>query len=250
MADNQPERRADADRRQGDGARRGYAARAGEGAHQAQRRAGSAAGSAAVGPGRQGLHVRDRGGRDEARRPLLRAIAAHRLPPHVRAGLDEGCPSCSAIADGFEASALHLEARDVSLVAISGRRSIGCSPTATAWGGRSRAASSLGSDFNYDFHVTIDPDVGAGRVELRDQGGLEASDVDWKDWDSEQPAVRGSIRDGGQMFHAYSAFARGLDALWGAYPWLDQERAAQPPERERASGGACTTSTTTGDARR
>ena len=83
-------------------------------------------------------------------------------------------------------------------------------------------ASSLGSDFNYDFHVSVDPDVAAVEYNYRSQHELEARDVSWKDWIGEQPGMSGFVRDGGKVFHAYSAYARGLDALWGAYLWLDR----------------------------
>ena len=56
----------------------------------------------------------------------------------------------------------------------------------------------------------------------RGQAELEARDVNWKDWTGEQPGMSGFVRDGGRVFHAYSAYARGLDALWGAYQWLDR----------------------------
>jgi predicted dithiol-disulfide oxidoreductase (DUF899 family) len=82
--------------------------------------------------------------------------------------------------------------------------------------------SSLGSSFNYDFHVSIDPDVAPVEYNYRDQRELEASDVDWKDWIGEQPGMSGFVLDDGKAFHAYSAYARGFDALWGAYPWLDR----------------------------
>jgi predicted dithiol-disulfide oxidoreductase (DUF899 family) len=68
-------------------------------------------------------------------------------------------------------------------------------PIASAWGGRSRGHR---------------------------QDELEARDVNWKDWIGEQPGMSGLVLDGGQVFHAYSAYARGFDALWDAYPWLDR----------------------------
>ena len=134
----------------------------------------------------------------------------------------EGCPSCSAIADGFEGVRLHLENHDVSLVAVSR------APLERLLAYRDRMgwtfpwASSLGSDFNYDFHVSIDPEVAPVEYNYRSQDELEARDVSWKDWIGEQPGMSGFVRDGGKVFHAYSAYARGLDALWGAYQWLDR----------------------------
>ena len=82
----------------------------------------------------------------------------------------EGCPSCSAIADGFEGVRAHLEAHDVSLVAVSRAPLDRLLAYRDRMGWTFPWASSLGSDFNYDFHVTIDPDVGAGRVQLPGPG--------------------------------------------------------------------------------
>jgi predicted dithiol-disulfide oxidoreductase (DUF899 family) len=143
---------------------------------------------------------------------------------HLMFGPDwtEGCPSCSAIADGFEGVRAHLEAHDVSLVAISRAPLDRLLAYRDRMGWTFPWASSLGSDFNYDFHVTIDPDVAPVEYNYRGQGELEARDVNWKDWTGEQPGMSGFVRDGGRVFHAYSAYARGLDALWGAYQWLDR----------------------------
>jgi predicted dithiol-disulfide oxidoreductase (DUF899 family) len=143
---------------------------------------------------------------------------------HFMLGPDwtEGCLSCSAIADGFEGVRVHLENHDVSLVAISR------SPMDRLLAYRARMgwtfpwASSPGSDFNYDFHVTIDPDVAPVEYNYRNQAELEARDVSWKDWIGEQPSMSAFALDGGQVFRTYSAYARGFDALWGAYPWLDR----------------------------
>jgi predicted dithiol-disulfide oxidoreductase (DUF899 family) len=134
----------------------------------------------------------------------------------------EGCPSCSAIADGFEGIRVHLENHDVSLVAVSR------APLERLLAYRERMgwtfpwASSLRSDFNYDFHASIDPGAAPVEYNYRNAGELEARDVSWKDWSGEQPGMSGFVLDGGTVFHAYSAYARGFDALWGAYQWLDR----------------------------
>ena len=143
---------------------------------------------------------------------------------HLMFGPDwtEGCPSCSAIADGFEGVRAHLENHDVSLVAISRAPLDRLLAYRDRMGWTFPWASSLGSDFNYDFHVSIDPDVAPVEYNYRGQVELEARDVNWKDSTGEQPGMSGFVRDGGQVFHAYSAYARGLDALWGAYQWLDR----------------------------
>ena len=134
----------------------------------------------------------------------------------------EGCPSCSAIADSFEGIPVHLANHDVSMVAISRAPLDRLLAYRERMGWSFPWASSLGSDFNYDFHVSIDPDVVAVEYNYRDQDELEARDVNWKEWIGEQPGMSGFVLDDGKVFHAYSAYARGLDGLWGAYQWLDR----------------------------
>jgi predicted dithiol-disulfide oxidoreductase (DUF899 family) len=143
---------------------------------------------------------------------------------HLMFGADwtEACPSCSAIADGFEGIRSHLENHDVSLVAVSRAPLDRLLAYRDRMGWTFPWASSQGSDFNYDFHVSIDPDAAPVEYNYRTQDELEARDVNWKDWIGEQPGMSGFVRDGGRVFHAYSAYARGLDALWGAYQWLDR----------------------------
>ena len=143
---------------------------------------------------------------------------------HFMLGPDwtEGCPSCSAIADGFEGIRIHLENHDVSLVAISRAPLDRLLAYRHRMGWTFPWASSLGSDFNYDFHVTIDPGVAPVEYNFRGQDELEARNVNWKDWAGEQPGMSTFALNGGEVFHAYSAYARGFDAMWGAYAWLDR----------------------------
>ena len=152
---------------------------------------------------------------------------------------DAGCPSCSAIADGFNGSVVHLENHDVSFVAVS-RAPL---PKLQAYQGRMGWtfpwASSFGSDFNFDFHTshtqeewragevdynyrTIDlrPPDDAGRVwydELAAKVG-----TDWETYRREGPGMSAFVLDDGVVYHTYSTYERGVDALWGMYPWLDR----------------------------
>ncbi len=91
---------------------------------------------------------------------------------HLMFGPDwtEGCPSCSAIADGFEGIRAHLEDHDVSLVAISRAPLDRLLAYRDRMGWTFPWASSLGSDFNYDFHVTDRSRCGAGRIQLPGPG--------------------------------------------------------------------------------
>jgi predicted dithiol-disulfide oxidoreductase (DUF899 family) len=135
---------------------------------------------------------------------------------------DEGCPSCSAIADGFDTTYLHLLNHDVAFTAVSR------APLEKLLAYRDRMgwsfpwASSAGSDFNYDFHVTIDLSVAPVEYNYRDQAQLEQLNVAWRDWSGEQPGMSAFALDNGVVYHTYSAYSRGLDALWGMWQWLDR----------------------------
>jgi predicted dithiol-disulfide oxidoreductase (DUF899 family) len=137
-------------------------------------------------------------------------------------GWDEGCPSCSGIADGFDTTYLHLLAHDVAFTAVSR------APLKKLLAYRDRMgwsfpwASSGGSDFNYDFHVTIDSAVAPVEYNYRDQARLEEAEVAWRDWSGEQPGMSAFALEDGVVYHTYSAYARGLDALWPMWQWLDR----------------------------
>jgi predicted dithiol-disulfide oxidoreductase (DUF899 family) len=135
---------------------------------------------------------------------------------------DEGCPSCSALADGFDETHLHLQNHDVAFTAVSR------APLEKLLAYRDRMGwsfpwvSSAGSDFNYDFHVTIDPSVAPVEYNYRDQAELERLNVAWRDWSGEQPGMSAFALEDGVVYHTYSAYARGLDALWTMWQWLDR----------------------------
>ncbi|HYW25311.1 MAG TPA: thioredoxin family protein [Terriglobales bacterium] len=151
-----------------------------------------------------------------------------------------GCPSCSAIADGFDGSVVHLAHHDVTLCAVSR------APLAKLQAYRRRMgwsfpwASSYGSDFNYDFqagHTTEQQQSGAGDynfrttdVRPRDPGGenswvsvlLSGVGTDWATYARERPGMSAFALADGVVYHTYSAYSRGLDGLWGMYQWLDR----------------------------
>jgi len=149
-----------------------------------------------------------------------------------------GCPSCSAIADGFDGSVVHLANHDVTLMAVSR------APLAKLQGYKRRMgwsfpwASSSGSDFNDDFNVRI-------TEEQQRKGGMEYNyrrEEAWKPEDGggflaeiaattgtdaatyirERPGMSAFVREGDAVYHTYSTYARGLDGLWGMYQWLDR----------------------------
>jgi predicted dithiol-disulfide oxidoreductase (DUF899 family) len=149
-----------------------------------------------------------------------------------------GCPSCSAIADGFSGSVVHLEHHDVALIAVSH------APLAAIRAYRSRMgwtfpwASSAGSDFNFDFNTSLTEEAqrsGAGSYNFQPRtpfqapapdapiAGIAAScGVDVPTYVREAPGMSAFAREDGVVYHTYTAYARGLDALWGMYQWLDR----------------------------
>jgi predicted dithiol-disulfide oxidoreductase (DUF899 family) len=132
---------------------------------------------------------------------------------------DEGCPRCSFVADNFGHLA-HLHARDTSFAVISR------APLAKLEAFRKRMGwsfpwySSLGSDFNYDFHVTTDEAVMPVEYNYKDKAALEQARHTYH-VKGEQPGVSVFLRVGDNVFHTYSAYARGLDLLCNTYNYLD-----------------------------
>jgi predicted dithiol-disulfide oxidoreductase (DUF899 family) len=150
-----------------------------------------------------------------------------------------GCPVCSTIADGFNGFAVHLENHDVAMWAISRapleklqayKRRLGWS---FPW------ASSFGSDFNFDVNVSItEEQQRAGNVEYNyrtfdsrpvfdsPSPGLTevaaSTGTDAATYTREFPGMSAFALEDGVVYHTYSAFARGLDAMWGMYQWLDR----------------------------
>jgi predicted dithiol-disulfide oxidoreductase (DUF899 family) len=152
-----------------------------------------------------------------------------------------GCPSCSAIADGFDGIAVHLANHDVMLWAVSRAPLAKLQAYKRRMGWSFPWASSFGGDFNYDFNVSIgEEQQRAGAVEynyrrepaLRE--GSESADegpvaeiaamagTDAATFARERPGVSAFVLDEGVVYHAYSTYARGLDGLWGMYQWLDR----------------------------
>jgi predicted dithiol-disulfide oxidoreductase (DUF899 family) len=150
------------------------------------------------------------------------------------------CPVCSTIADGFNGSVVHLENHDVEMMAVSR------APIAAIQGYKRRMgwtfpwASSYGSEFNYDFDVSVtEQQQRRGVVEYNYQSRdvtpvLEAGSegfvaeiaamtgTDAATYTREAPGMSAFALEDGVVYHTYSAYARGLDALWGMYQWLDR----------------------------
>jgi predicted dithiol-disulfide oxidoreductase (DUF899 family) len=133
---------------------------------------------------------------------------------------EAGCPSCSSIADGFEGIHVHLQNHDVALTAISRAPLDQLHAYKKRMGWTFPWASSYRTDFNVDFGVTFTEDqLAAGPTYNYRQ--LPARSETFVD-DAESPGMSAFVQEGGVVYHTYSAFARGLDALWGMYQWLDR----------------------------
>jgi predicted dithiol-disulfide oxidoreductase (DUF899 family) len=130
-------------------------------------------------------------------------------------GWKEGCPSCSLLADHIDGAVVHLAQRDVTLVVISRAPLAQLEAFRKRMGWGFRWVSSAGSDFNRDHHVSFTKDeMAMGKVYYN---------YDMHEFPSEEaPGISVFYRDGsGDIFHTYSAYARGGDLLIGAYNYLD-----------------------------
>ncbi|HLX06678.1 MAG TPA: thioredoxin family protein [Thermoanaerobaculia bacterium] len=127
----------------------------------------------------------------------------------------EGCPSCSLLADHFDGAAVHLAQRDVGLVVVSRAPLPRIEAFQQRMGWRFRWVSSYGSDFNHDFGVSFTKDeLANGKVPYN--YGVTAFSGE------EAPGASVFYRDAaGGIFHTYSTYSRGLDMLIGAYNFLD-----------------------------
>jgi predicted dithiol-disulfide oxidoreductase (DUF899 family) len=151
-----------------------------------------------------------------------------------------GCPACSAIADGFNGSVVHLENHDVAMTAVSRAPIAAIQAYKRRMGWSFPWASSLGSDFNFDFNVSItEEQQRQGIVEYnfrpRDvrpvfEAGADSpvaevaamTGTDTATYTREAPGMSAFALEDGVVYHTYSAYSRGVDALWGMYQWLDR----------------------------
>ncbi|HET7220949.1 MAG TPA: thioredoxin family protein [Vicinamibacterales bacterium] len=128
---------------------------------------------------------------------------------------DEGCPSCSMLADHLDGSRVHLLQRDVTLVVVSRAPLAKIDAFKRRMGWQFPWVSSYGNDFNRDYHVSFTPEeVASGKMYYNFQDGVFPSD--------EAPGVSVFFKDAaGEIFHTYSTYARGAEALLGVYNLLD-----------------------------
>jgi predicted dithiol-disulfide oxidoreductase (DUF899 family) len=148
-----------------------------------------------------------------------------------------GCPSCSAIADGFNGSIVHLAHHDVTLGAVSRAPLAKLQAYKRRMGWDFPWASSLGGDFNFDFNVSLtEEQQREGDVEYnyereepwtdRSEGPVAemaaSTGTDVATYTRDRPGMSAFVLEDGVVYHTYSTYARGLDGLWAMYQWLDR----------------------------
>ena len=164
-----------------------------------------------------------------------------------------GCPSCSAIADGFDGVAVHLANHDVTLMAVSRAPLAKLLAYRQRMGWRFPWASSSDGAFNFDFNVSFtEQQQRDGAIEYNFQrepaflwrSRLESDSAsvterfaatagtDVASYTREWPGVSAFVIEDGVVYHTYSTYARGVDGIWSMYPWLDRA----PKGRNEANG--------------
>jgi predicted dithiol-disulfide oxidoreductase (DUF899 family) len=150
-----------------------------------------------------------------------------------------GCPSCSMIADGFNGIDVHLAQHDVMLWAVSRAKLDKLQAYKQRMGWRFPWASAANNDFNFDFDVSFtEQQQRAGAIEYNYARGSHAMDMDpppapvaglaascgtdAQAYSRDRPGMSAFVLEDGVVYHTYSSYARGVDAIWGVYPWLDR----------------------------
>jgi predicted dithiol-disulfide oxidoreductase (DUF899 family) len=154
---------------------------------------------------------------------------------------DEGCASCTAAVDELSDGLLrHLRARG-TVYAVVARAPIGKLAAYRAKRGWTIPLySSFGSDFNYDFHVTLDASVAPIQFNYRGPDELLDTGLGWilnaDDQPMEQPGMSCFLRDGEDVFHTYSTFGRGTEQVGGGYGILDMTALGRQEDWELPKG--------------
>ncbi len=154
-----------------------------------------------------------------------------------------GCPSCSMIADGFNGFVVHLANHDVMLWAVSRAPLTKLQAYKRRMDWNFPWASSQGSDFNFDFNVWFtEEQQREGGIEYNyrreagferragQEGGGEGAGAkfaamcgtDTATYQRDRPGMSAFVLEDGVVYHSYSTYARGVDGIWGVYPWLDR----------------------------
>jgi predicted dithiol-disulfide oxidoreductase (DUF899 family) len=153
-----------------------------------------------------------------------------------------GCPSCSAIADGFEGIVSHLANHDVLLSAVSLAPLEKLQAFKQRMGWTFPWASAASGDFNFDFCASYTREQQGEGIEYNfkrepqqpwrdgEPGGGEAAEfqfatdcgVNTPTYMRQRPGMSAFIKKDGVIYHTYSTYSRGVDSLWNMYQWLDR----------------------------
>jgi len=129
-------------------------------------------------------------------------------------GWEQGCPSCSFLADAFDSFTIHLAQQDTSFVAISRATLPEIEAFKKRMGWKFKWVSSNGNDFNYDYKVSFSKeDISSGKPIYNYETIPFPSE--------EGPGASAFIKKDGQIYHTYSTYSRGLDILLPMYNWID-----------------------------
>jgi predicted dithiol-disulfide oxidoreductase (DUF899 family) len=147
--------------------------------------------------------------------------------PHTSWTTDAACYTCSWWMDNFNGITVHLNHRDITMVAVSLAAYDKIAAYKQRMGWSFPWFSSAGGDFNFDYHVSFLPDQFSN-------GKLEYNYRDFQPSVTELPGISVFFKDGGSIYHTYSAYARGIDMLNVAYHYMD----LVPKGRDETDGGA------------
>ncbi|MEO3755584.1 DUF899 domain-containing protein [Streptomyces sp. B6B3] len=152
---------------------------------------------------------------------------------------EQGCSSCSSAADGI-AGLRRLHARNTSLAAVSRAPYPKLAAFRERMGWTFPWYSSYDSDFNYDFHATLDDRVAPVLMYLRTEEELAETGEPWTEdmRGSELPGISAFLRVGDEVFHTYSTYGRGIEEFHNGYPYLDLTALGRQEEWEEPHGRA------------
>ncbi|MFF5290834.1 DUF899 domain-containing protein [Paractinoplanes globisporus] len=158
---------------------------------------------------------------------------------------EDACPSCSSAADGI-AGLSQLYARNTTLVAVSRAPYPKLAAFRERMGWTFPWYSSYGTDFNYDYHATLDDRVAPVLLHFRTEA--ELADVKGTPWTggawtpdmrgTEMPGISAFLRVGDEVFHTYSTFGRGIEEFHNGYPYLDLTALGRQEDWEEPRGRA------------
>ena len=155
---------------------------------------------------------------------------------------EEGCPSCSAGADEISNGLLeHLHVRGTSFIYVSRAPLAKIEAYKASRGWTFPWYSSYGSDFNHDFHVTLDESVAPIEYNYRTKAEHEQAGTSYYvkgEQPIEAPGRSCFLREGDSVFHTYSVYARGLEMVGGSYYLLDETALARQENWEEPKGRA------------